>query len=192
MQKQFTYIVFMPPDRFFPWEYLSSHLFKRRSLFSVAVLGTGTRSPMPAEKLICRECIPLLSSYLNSHPRAQVSCVFLGNPAAANNHIKPKGFVWKTDLRVQEPFFLNGTSDRNWRSVMSKLLFEQWNKAQFPRLLCPISFPFLSTITSVSSCPPEDLIMLPAPVFPAPPYSIYLLCPISSLHWLASTSVLIT
>lgn len=59
----------------------------------MAVLGTGTLSPMPTEKLICRGCTPLLSSYLNSHPGAQAACVFLRNPAAANNHIKPKGFV---------------------------------------------------------------------------------------------------
>lgn len=56
---------------FFPgniWVPISSK--KKRHLFSVTVLGTGTPSPMPAEKLICRGCTPLLSSSLNSHPRA--------------------------------------------------------------------------------------------------------------------------
>lgn len=56
---------------FFPgniWVPISSK--KKRHLFSVTVLGTGTPSPMPAEKLICRGCTPLLPSSLNSHPRA--------------------------------------------------------------------------------------------------------------------------
>lgn len=55
---------------------------------------------------------------------------------------------------------------------MFKLLFEQRNKVQFPRLLCPISFPFLSIITSVSSCFPEDLVMLTAPLSSAPAHHL--------------------
>lgn len=76
--KLYLYCIYVP-RLFFPWEYVSSHLFKRRSLFSVAVLGTGTLSLMPTEKLICRGCTLLLSSYLNSYPGALAACAFLGN-----------------------------------------------------------------------------------------------------------------
>lgn len=72
IQKQTSPILQLcPRTAFFPGNIrvpISSK--KKRHLFSVTVLGTGTLSPTPAEKLICRGCTPLLSSSLYSHPRA--------------------------------------------------------------------------------------------------------------------------
>lgn len=59
------------------------------------------------------------------------------------------GDLFEHRFEGSRTLLLNGISEINWRSFMFKLLFEQWNKVQFSRLLCPTSLPFHNHLSPV-------------------------------------------
>lgn len=148
----------------------------------MAVLGTGTLRPMPTEKLICRGCILLLSSYLNSHPKV---CILLGNPAEGNNHIKPNEFVWRQIWGFKNPpFFKMGPQTETGDPSCLSGPLSSGTKYWAPRLLCPISLSFHKNLHLLpSSRGPHHAAS--SSISPSPPhmvvYIIYLPCPISSI-----------